>query len=114
MTKISVLAFYLRIFTSRSFKIATYVLMGFCVAFQCSMVLAAMFQCWPISFVWKGWTGEAKGKCLDLRALAWSSAASNITLDVAVILLPIREIFPLQLSQRKKLQVASMFAVGLL
>lgn len=104
----------MRIFPSRGFKISAYIMMGFCAAFLCSMLPAAMFQCWPISYIWEAWTGEAKGKCLNLRALAYASAAFNITLDVAIILLPIRDIVGLNLSQKNKLQVLSMFAVGIL
>jgi hypothetical protein len=114
MTKLSILAFYLRIFPSRNFRISVYILMGLCTAWLVSMLFAAMFQCWPISYTWKSYTGEAKGSCIDLRALAWASTATNISLEIAIIALPISQILKLTLSLRKKIQVACMFAVGLL
>ena len=88
--------------------------MGFCTAYLISMMTAAMFQCWPISYAWTSFTGEGKGKCINLRALAWASAAGNISLDIAVIGLPIPSILDLTLTWKKKMQIISMFAVGLL
>lgn len=73
-----------------------------------------IFQCDPISGAWRFWDGEFEAKCISINVLGWSAAAINIALDVAVIVLPLPELFRLSLSLRKRLQIIAMFAVGFL
>ena len=114
VTKLSILAFYLRIFTDRMFKRSVYVLMAFIVAFLLFTLPATIFQCTPVSHVWTGWTGETKGHCFGVSTGTWIVSSVNITEDIAVILLPIPHLLKLSLSPKKKLQVIAMFCVGLL
>ena len=114
VTKLSILAFYLRIFTDPMFKRSVYVLMAFIVAFLLSTLPATIFQCTPVSYVWTGWTGETKGHCFDVSTGTWIVSSVNITEDIAVILLPIPHLLKLSLPPKKKLQVIAMFCVGLL
>ncbi|EXJ56329.1 uncharacterized protein A1O5_12596 [Cladophialophora psammophila CBS 110553] len=113
VTKISILAFYLRIFTDPKFKISAYILMGFVMAFLVAILPATIFQCTPISYMWTGWTGETEGHCIDVSSLTWVASSVNIIQDIAVILLPIPHLLKLSLSRKKKIQIVSMFCVGL-
>ncbi|KIW20771.1 hypothetical protein PV08_01349 [Exophiala spinifera] len=113
MTKLSILAFYLRIFTEKKFKRATYILMGVVSATLLAVLPANIFQCTPISFMWTGWTGETKGHCINILSLTKVACTINILQDIAVILLPIPFLLRLSLSRKKKVQIVSMFSVGL-
>lgn len=114
VTKLSVLAFYLRIFTDPSFKKSTYVLMGICAAYLCATIPATIWQCTPLPYVWTSWTGETQGSCVNVFILTWCASSINILLDIIVILLPIPHILKLTLSRKKKIQIVGMFCVGLL
>ena|ERR1700743_132082 len=114
VTKLSILAFYLRIFTERKFKRSTYILMGFVTTFLVAILPATIFQCTPISYMWTSWTGETKGHCINVSTLTWFASSINIIQDIAVIVLPIPHLLHLSLSRKKKLQIVSMFCVGLL
>ncbi|KAI1386750.1 uncharacterized protein F4822DRAFT_431618 [Hypoxylon trugodes] len=112
LTKVSILFFYLKVFPKRSFRIVTYVLIGINLLYMLTYDLLLIFQCNPISGAWKFWDGEFEAKCISINVLGWSAAAINIALDLAVIVLPLPELFHLSLSLRKRLQIIAMFAVG--
>ncbi|PGH18993.1 hypothetical protein AJ79_00026 [Helicocarpus griseus UAMH5409] len=113
VTKVSILFFYLRIFTSRDFKVIAYSVMGITVAYGTAVVLAVLFQCQPVHMAWKHWDGEHEdAKCANINLIGWISAAINIVLDVIIIVLPVRELFRLALSTKKKLHILLMFGVG--
>ena len=114
VTKLSILAFYLRIFKDKNFKRSTYALMGVVSLFLLAILPGTIFQCTPISYMWTSWTGETKGHCINVYLLTWLASALNILQDVAVILLPIPHLLKLSLSQKKKAQIVAMFCVGLL
>jgi len=91
----------------------TYVAMGLCIAYTCSMVPTDIFQCTPISYTWTSWSGETQGHCLNIYLQAWASGILNILLDILVIVLPIPHLLGLTMSRKKKVQVVAMFSVGL-
>ncbi|ORX93766.1 hypothetical protein BCR34DRAFT_608475 [Clohesyomyces aquaticus] len=92
LTKISILLFYLRIFPERRFLTA--------------------LQCLPVHLAWERWDGEHTGKCINLNAEGWTSAAFNIIFDLVVICLPMREMSKLAMSRRKKAGIMLMFLGG--
>jgi hypothetical protein len=79
-----------------------------------AFVLATALQCIPVRIAWEHWDGEHHGKCIDLNADAWCSAAGNIILDLIVILLPMRELKDLKMNRWRKFGVMLMFLGGLL
>ncbi|KAH8673438.1 hypothetical protein BX600DRAFT_205209 [Xylariales sp. PMI_506] len=111
-TKVSILCFYLRIFPAKGFRMWVYSLIAANVAYFIAFDLATIFQCTPIDGAWLDWDGEWDGVCRDVNLQAWVAAAVSIALDIATIILPMPELWKLNLSIKKKLQVMSMFAVG--
>ncbi|KAJ6436236.1 CFEM domain-containing protein [Purpureocillium lavendulum] len=110
--KLSILAFYLRLFPGtivRRLIWGTIVVTGSFIIIYDLMVI---FQCKSISHYWLGWDGESKGSCLSINALVWANAASSITLDVWMLALPLAQLRALQLHWKKKIGVALMFSVG--
>ena len=106
--------FYLRIFPSRTFRIACQILASCTAVYTITFILLAVLQCTPVSYNWEGWKGESKGSCQNLSARAYASAAVNLALDFAVLLLPVPWLIRLRVSLRKKLNVLLMFSVGVL
>jgi DMSO/TMAO reductase YedYZ heme-binding membrane subunit len=79
-----------------------------------AFTIAAVFVCSPVSFAWKQWDGEHKGKCVNNNTLAFTHAAFSILLDFLTLSLPITQIWNLHLAMKKKIGVLLMFSVGAL
>jgi len=109
LVKGSILFFYLRVFPKPSFRVACWATIAFCAASTVAFTLVTVFQCHPINFVWRK---DLKGKCIDYNSVAWTNAGINIVQDIIIILLPMRELRPLQLSRKKKILMYAMFGVG--
>jgi len=114
LTKISILLFYLRIFPQKSLRKMIYSTIGLCIAYMIAFVIVTALQCMPVRIAWEHWDGEHQGKCINLKADAWCSAAANIILDLIVILLPIWVLKDLKMDRWRKLGVMLMFLGGLL
>lgn len=114
MTKISILCFYLRVFPKKEFRIATYVAIGFNVAYLIVFVLISVFQCNPLKGAYLRWDGEHDYQCNNINAQGWAAAIVNMILDIIVMMLPLRELYGLNLSMRKKIGLLCMFSLGIL
>jgi hypothetical protein len=112
-TKMSLLFFYLRVFPHKAFRIQVYCVIGAVCVYTLLGTVVSIFQCTPVRGAWEYWDGEEHFRCRDRNALGWSSAIMNMTLDIAIILLPIRPLMQLVMSRRKKIQVILMFLVGI-
>ncbi|KIW00117.1 uncharacterized protein PV09_08299 [Verruconis gallopava] len=112
-TKISILLLYLRIFTSKQFKWQCGILITIVACFGISCIVSTGLYCRPIDYVWLGWDGQHKATCVDINAQTYSLAGINMTLDIIIFILPIPQLWGLQMHIKKKIAVASMFAVGI-
>jgi len=111
--QLSILAFYLRIVTSRTTKTIIWVLMALVTCFGLGNTFSMLFQCMPIPFFWAGWKGEMAGKCtVDIRLFGFIRGGIEIVLDLVILTLPLPMLSKLQMNTRKKLQIMSMFCVG--
>lgn len=115
LMKMSILAFYLRVFVDYRFRQLVFVTMGVLVAFTIAYLFPLIFQCSPISHAWNGWQKETKGTCINQQVGIWVHAALNIFFDLVVLVLPIPILCNLQFtySIRAKLQILGMFSVGI-
>ena len=114
ITKISILCFYLRVFPKKGFRIATYVAIGFNVAYLIVFVLISVFQCNPLKGAYLRWDGEHDYQCNNINAQGWAAAIVNMILDIIVMMLPLRELYGLNLSMRKKIGLLCMFSLDIL
>lgn len=130
ITKTSILALYLRIFTTPVFKWQCYGLITFTALYGAAAIIATGLLCNPIDGVWKGWDGQHPSKCVNINALTFAVAGINMVLDILIIVLPVyqvspsvlsviertanvRQLWSLQMHTKKKLAVSSMFLVGI-
>ncbi|KAI9708219.1 MAG: hypothetical protein M1820_004173 [Bogoriella megaspora] len=86
--------------------------MGLTFCWWLTFEMGNIFLCNPVSFFWQGWDGEHKGRCLDANSFIYAGSGINISIDISIILLPLPEIFKLQLSAKKKAAIMAMFCVG--
>lgn len=85
--KISILMFYLRIFTGRKFKIIAWALILVCVQYGVSTAIATVFGCRPISAAWQ--TTLEQFTCIDKLALYYANTGLGIFIDFSTFLLPL-------------------------
>lgn len=77
-------------------------------------ILAPIFRCTPVDYAWNGWKGDSKGTCLDYSSFTWAHNGINIVYDLVIILLPIPQVWKLQMDFKKKISLIVMFSLGLL
>ncbi|KAF2498993.1 hypothetical protein BU16DRAFT_559023 [Lophium mytilinum] len=110
--KIAILWFLLSIFPDKQFRKYVFIVIGLCLAYCVAFLFATIFQCTPVSYTWTQWDGLHPGKCNNIHIQGWLSAIANITLDIFVMVLPLRQLSRLNMNWRKKMAVMSMFLVG--
>lgn len=106
----SILLFYARIFTTRSFRSplwSMYILNG---AWTIAFTLVYIFQCSNPSEFWKQQWGT-KAKCVDV-SVNYYYAVSSIIIDVLMLSIPWPPILKLKMEVKQKVAVISIFMLG--
>lgn len=75
------------------------------------MFIEELTVCRPLSYTWDK---SIEGHCGDILAGYISSAVINVVLDVAVIILPMRILWKLQMRLSKKLLISGIFGLGIM
>ncbi|KAK1565900.1 uncharacterized protein LY79DRAFT_644668 [Colletotrichum navitas] len=109
LVKVSLLLMYCRIFPSRNFRIAAITLGGITVAWWIAIVCVCVFQCTPIE---KAYMPFLDGTCIDLKASFIGNAIPNILTDVAILCLPVGQVWKLQATLAQRLSLCFMFLLG--
>lgn len=132
--KLSLLAFYWRIFPTKFVRWGVYVLsfccLGWFVAIMVgttssypvflycltsivtngSIQITNLLECQPISFFW---TQSGDGSCsVDPIVYFKYNSLANTFVDLFTLCLPIHEVLRLQMSNTKKIVVIGVFAIG--
>ncbi|KAI1455750.1 hypothetical protein F4805DRAFT_434734 [Annulohypoxylon moriforme] len=114
--KASILKEWCRIFVPsgvrNSFFWTCHLIMIINILFYTSIVIAANLSCFPRRRIWDKTVPGSK--CLDSKALAVATAAINIILDIATLVLPQRVIWGLRMPMKRKIGVSFIFAIGVL
>ncbi|KAI3555603.1 integral membrane protein [Colletotrichum abscissum] len=113
VVKASILFFFLKIFPNRGFRRILWLMQILNMLVVLSYVVLCFAQCQPFSHFWNGWDGAHEGHCVDLNRIGLSHVSLNITLDIIMLILPITQIYKLQLNRKKKVGVMAMFLVGI-
>ncbi|KAF3932469.1 hypothetical protein ABW19_dt0204392 [Dactylella cylindrospora] len=109
LTKTAILLQYLRIFTSKGFRVAAYIMMFIVFGYATEAILTAIFNCVPVEAFW---TGDPTAKCIPREALWFANAGLNIFTDFSIALLPLPVIFKLKMPKRQKIPLMMIFALG--
>lgn len=109
LVKLSVLQMYLRIFPSRNFKWMAWAIGAIVIAWWIAIVAVCVFQCNPIP---KAWNQSLPGHCIDLKASFVGNAIPNIATDIAILALPVGQVWHLQVNLTQKISLLFMFLLG--
>lgn len=100
---------YRRIFPVRNVRIGSWILGGISVAWAISIIFVSIFQCTPIE---KTWNPTLPGHCIDLKKSFLGNGVPNMLTDVAILMLPVREVWKVQSTKLQKIQLSFVFLLG--
>ena len=108
--RFSILLLYNRIFKfDRSFSIAMRILGTLNALWYVVFTVAICLRCVPPR---KLWNPLIKGQCANSFAIIVAAAVPDSLLDFSLMILPISILKKLQMSMRRKINLAMIFAIG--
>ena len=111
LAKVSILALYASVFTTRKFRLAKDIVLIFCLIWCIAMTAVSVVQCLPI---WDAWNPLrlTEGKCVLFGLYTLFEELTNVVLDIVILLLPIFMIRKLQLPARQRWTLSVIFLLG--
>ncbi|GJC94209.1 integral membrane protein [Colletotrichum higginsianum] len=112
LIKLSLLAFYWRVFPTQFMQRGIYVLSAMCLGWLVAIFITNCLQCRPLSYSWEQTTNPGAGTCIDLVLYFVGNSIANSLIDIFTLVLPIRETLKLQVSSHKKVGICCVFGLG--
>ncbi|KAK2594139.1 hypothetical protein QQS21_008138 [Conoideocrella luteorostrata] len=108
-TKVSLLLMYYRIFRHEYFKKLAWAIGAFVWAWVICITFLFIFICVPVQ---KLWYPQIPGRCINQVGTWIANAASTILTDLVILLMPIPQIWKLQLRKTEKIGLTFAFSLG--
>ncbi|KAJ5040863.1 uncharacterized protein L3040_005422 [Drepanopeziza brunnea f. sp. 'multigermtubi'] len=108
--KMTFLLFYLR-FATKGFRTLVHYSIALNCIFAVVQWLLYCLQCIPLDAYFHH-NDHPTVKCLENSVLAFVPASLNIFMDIVILVLPIKPLWMVQLSLRKRLQLLSIISLG--
>ncbi|KAF5637924.1 hypothetical protein F52700_4627 [Fusarium sp. NRRL 52700] len=114
LVKLSILAFFLRIFPDQKFRTIVRWTTIF-ILVMCPLYLVLIFlQRRPLDVLWNGWRDKhPQGVILSANLIGITHGAWNVALDIWMMILPMTQLLKIVIKLKKKIGVIAMFGVGL-
>lgn len=109
--KLSVLFFYLRVFVSTGFRLATKLSIAFVMLWSIGNILQVFLICYPFEATYNP---AISGTCGDQIGSFVALGVSNVVTDALILALPIRTVWMLQASVGTRVGLSAVFLIGLL
>ncbi|KAK8007841.1 hypothetical protein PG989_001831 [Apiospora arundinis] len=113
LIKLSVLAFYWKMFPTRTVKVGC-TLLGFaCVAWWIAIFILNFTQCRPLEAFWRiELQALPTTKCIDPILAFFANSIVNCIIDFFTVIMPIQEVLKLQTTTRRKVNISIVFLLG--
>ncbi|KAI7781493.1 hypothetical protein LA080_014669 [Diaporthe eres] len=113
LIKLSVLAFYWRLFPTRFVQMGCKIL-GIATILWCIVITILDFvQCIPLNAFWfLELQTLPTTRCLDATLSFFGNSIVNAIIDFFTLTLPLREVYKLHVSTKKKIIISSVFLLG--
>ncbi|KAL0929576.1 uncharacterized protein CTRU02_215475 [Colletotrichum truncatum] len=108
--KLSIVLFLMRIFPLTSFQRLARALTLLIFLHGAALLIPSAIQCLPINSIWD--RNITERRCVNLTAVGYSNSALAIAEDVAILVLPIPQIWRLQISLHRRLALLALFSIG--
>ena len=121
LVRCSILFFYLRmshVLSSPSFKLLTYIVLGYSICWGISMFIMVFLQCTPIHNFWTT-DLEVRTKTCNKwsdREPSWlyAQGVTNMLGDILVLVLPMKVVCDLTIPRKEKIGLIGLFGLGAL
>ena len=110
LSKVAILALYLRIFRNKLELVTTYVLVGVVVTTWLSETIAACLQCLPFEYQWDKIIPG--GHCFNQQDYYRYVSVPNFVTDVVMLILPLHMVWMLNTSRMQKVGLTFVFLTG--
>ncbi|KAL4954829.1 hypothetical protein BDW69DRAFT_162358 [Aspergillus filifer] len=108
-TKLSLLILYNRVFSIfRWLQITSYIIGAVVIAYNTTVIVVASLVCIPLSRLWS----DIPGRCANPALAFGLLTAMNVTTDIAILALPIKPVWSMQMSKQRKVQLLVIFLLG--
>ncbi|KAI9851442.1 MAG: hypothetical protein M1838_003631 [Thelocarpon superellum] len=108
-TKIAILLFYRRIFPTPGFLRMCNLYLVFWTIVWTSNFLPVLLICRPVSYYWDK---SGSGSCFDEYRFLMASGAITIFTDILLLVMPIRMVWRLQISNKQRSALCCIFLLG--
>lgn len=98
-----------RIFPKRHFRYALWITGSVISTYTIVQVVCVVVHCIPVTALWDP---TVPAYCINLDDVILVCSSFNIATDVAILLLPMPELWNLQITTRQKLQLTFLFLLG--
>src|SRR6516162_716365 len=102
---------YYRIFHVPFIKKMAYLIGTFVILWVIAMSFLFIFPCTPVERLWDP---DVPGYCINQQATWIANASSTILSDLAILILPIPQVWKLQLRKADKIVLTFSFGLGFL
>ena len=107
--KAAILIFYKTVFSVRSFRIASIVMLGVVAAWTIAFFFANLLNCYPVTPYIEPFYGN---NCINGLPVWWSTGITDAIIDMAILIMPIPTILKLQLPLKQKIAIIGLFVLG--
>ncbi|TGZ77570.1 hypothetical protein EX30DRAFT_351694 [Ascodesmis nigricans] len=96
---------------TRKFIIAVFAVS---IAFTIANFMLALFPCFPIPYMWEQTdpTLKAKGKCMDITVVSYTTSACSIAMDLMIWVAPMPLLSKLKVPRPQKIALIAVFSLG--
>jgi hypothetical protein len=108
--KLSILFWYISIFTVSSLRKAVYVVIAITMALLVVILLESFLLCRPFRYTWDK---TITGVCGDSTKAYLSVAIVNLIIDLSIVALPMPVLWGLKMAPKKKAVVTAILCLGL-
>ncbi|KAL2846976.1 hypothetical protein BJY01DRAFT_247033 [Aspergillus pseudoustus] len=110
LTKIAMVLLYMRLFSTRTYRILLWVLLVLIVCSGLWMVIGTLLICIPVQAFWDQ---SISHTCLSREVVWYLNAALQIAGDLILVLVPMPQLIKLRIPRKQKACVMLIFALGL-
>jgi hypothetical protein len=108
--KISLLLFYVRIFTVRRFQIFAYAVGSLVLVHGIAVLFAIIFQCKPVPYAWDKTIPD--GKCFVQHVLYRFMSPPNVLTGILILVMPMPFVWKLHMPRAQKMALTGVFLLG--
>ncbi|XXH00058.1 hypothetical protein Hte_006400 [Hypoxylon texense] len=108
----SIVASYLRIWSSKRFKLFCHVLLALIAVFGLTLFFGGVLACIPVELSWAPPDARDGGHCLNLPRFMFATSTLNTAVDLLVFAVPVPLVRRLQIARRQRAALLAVFTVG--